>query len=254
MKKQNEMKCGSVNLTKRVSAFLLGAAVALCLTPAAKKKTSSEQKAEETKKTETWPIIAGRLVAPIEVPTIIQEEDVGSFGVEGGIEGGVEGGVIGGVLGGVEGGQLIEGSQAIHIASVQKPRNIKMVKPIYPQIALTERIQDVVIIEAMTDIYGRVRQARVISGHPLLNEAALSAIKQWVYEPCILNGIPKPVIFTATVTFTLLSAQSQDMDLKKVNFPQTFVHAGKEYPAGDKRTRLDCPPPFKVSLNMLRFH
>jgi outer membrane biosynthesis protein TonB len=48
-----------------------------------------------------------------------------------------------------------------------------------------------------------VRQARVISGHPLLNDAALSAIKQWVYEPYILNGIPKPVIFTATVTFTL---------------------------------------------------
>ena len=93
--------------------------------------------------------------------------------------------------------------QAIRIASVQKPRKIKEVKPIYPQVALTARIQGVVIIEAMTDIYGRVRQARVISGHPLLNESALSAIRQWVYEPYILNGIPKPVIFTATVTFTL---------------------------------------------------
>ena len=120
------------------------------------------------------------------------------------MEGGVEGGVIGGVLGGVEGGQLMEGSQqAIRIASVQRPRLIKQVKPIYPQIALTARIQGVVIIEAMTDIYGRVRSARVISGHPLLNDAALTAIKQWVYEPYILNGIPKPVIFTATVTFTL---------------------------------------------------
>jgi len=43
---------------------------------------------------------------------------------------------------------------------------IKQIKPVYPQIALTARIQGVVIIEAMTDIYGRVRQARVISGHP----------------------------------------------------------------------------------------
>ncbi|MCK7466846.1 MAG: energy transducer TonB [Desulfosudis oleivorans] len=86
---------------------------------------------------------------------------------------------------------------------MQRPQKIKEVKPVYPQIALTARIQGVVIIEAMTDIYGRVRDARVISGHPLLNDAALSAIKQWVYEPYILNGIPKPVIFTATVTFTL---------------------------------------------------
>ena len=59
--------------------------------PAAKKKSGGEQKAADSaKKAEARPIIAGRLVAPIEVPTIIQEEDVGSFGIEGGVEGGVE--------------------------------------------------------------------------------------------------------------------------------------------------------------------
>ena len=55
---------------------------------------------------------------------------------------------------------------------MQRPKQIKQVKPVYPQVALTARIQGVVIIEAMTDIYGRVRQARVIPGHPLLNDSA----------------------------------------------------------------------------------
>lgn len=76
-----------------------------------------------------------------------------------------------------------DSEQPIRISSIpgQKPRRIRDIRPVYPQEALDARIQGVVIIEAMLDIYGRVRQARVISGHPLLNEAAMNAIKQWIY-------------------------------------------------------------------------
>jgi periplasmic protein TonB len=173
--------------------------------PAAKKKTSTQVR-EEQKKEEIRPILAGRLVAPIEIPEQIQDEDISSFGVDGGVdggvEGGVEGGVIGGVLGGVEGGDMGD-SSALRVASVQRPKLVKRVAPIYPQVALTARIQGVVIVEAETDIYGRVRTSRVVSGHPLLNDAAIQAVRQWVFEPYILNGIPKPVIFTVTVTFSL---------------------------------------------------
>ena len=112
--------------------------------------------------------------------------------------------MIGGVLGGVEGGELsADTQQAIRVTSDQRPKLIKQVKPTYPQVALTARIQGVGVVEAVTDIYGRVRQTRIITGHPLLNDAAVAAVKQWIYEPYIINGIPKPVIFTVTVTFSL---------------------------------------------------
>jgi len=77
------------------------------------------------------------------------------------------------------------------------------VEPIYPELALRVRVQGVVVIEARTDAYGRVRDTRVISGQPLLNDAAETAVKQWLYEPYLVNGMPRPVVFVVTVTFSL---------------------------------------------------
>jgi len=64
-------------------------------------------------------------------------------------------------------------------------------------------IEGSVNIEAVTDIFGKVIKARVVSGHPLLVAAAVQAVKQWVYEPYIINGVPRPVVFTASVSFRL---------------------------------------------------
>ena len=64
-------------------------------------------------------------------------------------------------------------------------------------------MQALVIVEARTDIYGRVNQARIISGHPVFNEAALAAVRQWLYEPYIVEGIPRPIYFTVSMTFGL---------------------------------------------------
>jgi TonB family protein len=58
-------------------------------------------------------------------------------------------------------------------------------------------------IEASTDIYGRVVNVNVLKGHPLLRKAAAHAVKQWVYEPYIINGMPKPVKFTVNIHFRL---------------------------------------------------
>jgi TonB family protein len=68
-------------------------------------------------------------------------------------------------------------------------------------VALRAKIQGNVIINATTDIYGRVIRAQVINGHPLLREAARKAIMKWVYEPYILNGVPRPVQFSVVVKF-----------------------------------------------------
>ncbi len=150
------------------------------------------------------------LVAPFEVPDKIEEPDIEDFGeIEGDIDG-IEGGVSrdeGGDKEGVLGSPLGEGyniSNAIYVTRVQKPKLIKKVNPVYPKIARKVGIKGRVIVEATTDAYGRVSIVKVINGHPLLNNAAITAIKQWVYEPYIVNGISKPVKFTVIVTFNLI--------------------------------------------------
>ena len=64
-------------------------------------------------------------------------------------------------------------------------------------------MQGVVILEVRIDVDGRVTDAKVLRGIPLLDQAALDAVRQWVYTPTLLNGTPTPVIMTVTVTFTL---------------------------------------------------
>ena len=91
----------------------------------------------------------------------------------------------------------------LRLATNQAPRKIKEVKPLYPEEALKNRVQGVVVGKIETDINGRVRLAEVLSGHPLFNDAALTAVKQWVYEPYIVNGKAQAVSFTFTVGFKL---------------------------------------------------
>ncbi|MCX6555483.1 MAG: energy transducer TonB [Candidatus Aminicenantes bacterium] len=148
--------------------------------------------------------------APCKVPEAIEEELIntgigsGPIGDDGGIPDGFDGGDPNALIGVEKGEKVDESLPALRIANLQMPRKIKEVKPVYSVIALAAHVQGRVIIEAMTDIYGRVRNARIVySASPLLNESALNAIKQWLYEPYVLNGIPKPVVFTVTITFTL---------------------------------------------------
>ena len=86
---------------------------------------------------------------------------------------------------------------------IRPPTQIKKVKPIYPPIAQSARVQGVVIIEATIGPNGRVPRRKVLRSIPLLDAAALDAVKQWVYTPTLLNGVPVPVIMTVTVNFTL---------------------------------------------------
>ena len=83
------------------------------------------------------------------------------------------------------------------------PVKIRNVAPIYPPIALSARVQGVVIIEATIDTRGKVADARVLRSIPLLDRAALDAVRQWEYEPMLLNGEPVPVTVTVTVKFSL---------------------------------------------------
>jgi protein TonB len=89
------------------------------------------------------------------------------------------------------------------IGEIKPPRLLKRVDPLYPEIARQARVEGVVIVEATTDIYGRVLNVKVLRSIPLLDQAAIDAVRQWVYEPMIINGRPRGVIFTVTVRFQL---------------------------------------------------
>jgi protein TonB len=74
---------------------------------------------------------------------------------------------------------------------------------VYPRIAQAARVQGVVIIEATIGPTGSVQDARILRSIPLLDAAALEAVRQWEYTPTLLNGMPVPVLMTITVNFTL---------------------------------------------------
>lgn len=85
--------------------------------------------------------------------------------------------------------------------SVATPRKIVDVPPLYPEKARAAGITGVVIVEAGVDATGAVTSARILRGQPLLDEAALAAVRQWRYEPTLLAGAPVPIVMTVTVTF-----------------------------------------------------
>lgn len=162
----------------------------------------------EQQQTQPKPIAPGRIVVPVVIPQEIEEESLEDLGIGNGFGPGIEGAPEGdpnGIPGApvLLGGGPIPNQEATRISSIQKPRLIRKVEPIYPHPALISRTQGRVIIEAVTDIYGRVIKTTVISGHPLLKPAAVEAVRQWVYEPYIIDGIPKPVIFIVNINFTL---------------------------------------------------
>ena len=86
---------------------------------------------------------------------------------------------------------------------IQAANLIHQVNPIYPRLAQQARAQGVVVLAAVISKEGTVESLRVVTGHPLLNQAALDAVKQWLYRPTMLNGDPVEVETTITVTFTL---------------------------------------------------
>jgi protein TonB len=125
------------------------------------------------------------------------------MGVPEGMEVGVEGGVVGGVPGGVIGG-VIGGTGDIPVTDYdQPPRVIKQTRPVYPQEAFIKKVEGVVEVEILIDASGRVRPTRVLRSVPLLDQAAIDTVRQWVFAPAIKNGRPVATTAVAPVTFRI---------------------------------------------------
>jgi TonB family protein len=80
---------------------------------------------------------------------------------------------------------------------------IRKVEPVYPPRAKEARIQGIVRFTATIGKDGRVRKIQLVSGHPLLVEAARAALKQWIYRPTLLNREPVDVVTSVDIQFTL---------------------------------------------------
>jgi periplasmic protein TonB len=163
-------------------------------------------------------IQAGKMMAPTVIPkkvAMIKEEelppDVGAVGVVGGVPGGIAGGQAGGVLGGIIGGT---GSnlppppkptqQRIRVGgNVQSAKMIRQVQPVYPQIAKTAHVSGTVLLHAIISKDGSVQELQYVSGPPLLMKAAMDAVREWRYQPTLLNGEPVEVETTISVIFSL---------------------------------------------------
>jgi protein TonB len=87
--------------------------------------------------------------------------------------------------------------------NIKPPTKIRNVNPVYPEDAKAQKVQGVVIIEARIEPDGRVGDVRILRSIPMLDEAALEAVRQWEFTPTWLNGEPVPVIMTVTLNFTL---------------------------------------------------
>lgn len=157
----------------------------------------------------------GRLITPTRIPkqvAMIKESAApppATAGVVGGVPGGVPGGQLGGVVGGVVGAiptaaPKLVAPQRVHVSQgVTQGLLTKKVMPQYPQLARQAHIQGAVQLAAVISKDGTIENLQVISGHPLLTQAAMQAVKQWRYKPYVLNGQPVEVDTTITVNFTL---------------------------------------------------
>jgi TonB family protein len=87
--------------------------------------------------------------------------------------------------------------------NVQESKLVNRTPPVYPELALQARLSGVVHLQAIIGKDGRIVDLKVIGGHPLLVPAALDAVRQWVYQPTLLNGTPVEVVTQVDVNFTL---------------------------------------------------
>lgn len=148
---------------------------------------------------------ASELLAPVDVSSVIESDtlDLGPVGDVGGVEGGVLAGLVGGIVGGLPPVAPPAPPRVVRVSTFAAPKLLRKVAPSYPELALRARVSGVVVVEADVDSLGSVTAARVLSGPPLLQSAALAAVQQWRYQPLLLSGEPTAFVVTVSVSFTL---------------------------------------------------
>jgi len=127
---------------------------------------------------------------------------------------------------------------------ISPPKLVKKVEPVYPELAINAHIEGTVVVEAATDIDGRVQRVKIISSVPLLDQAAVDAIRQWIYEPMIIDGKPRGVIFTIACQFQL--GEKVRVDVKTINPVHVILPPSKAF------LRPPPPPPKQIKEDSVR--
>jgi protein TonB len=86
---------------------------------------------------------------------------------------------------------------------VLQPKLISASPPTYPRQATLQRVQGDVVVDALVDVKGRITDAKAISGSPLLQQAAINAVRLWRYEPARLDGEPVAAHMQVQISFHL---------------------------------------------------
>jgi protein TonB len=167
--------------------------------PGKHSKTSTTPDGQHLSETVTILVVADR--------TDDQKLGVGvGRGVGHGVSGGASGGVAGGVTEGVEGGAAGKApgrpqsaKPKPELSDITEGYLIRPIEPAYPQEARANGIQGDVVLAATIAKTGDLENLRVISGHPILQAAALDAVKQWKYDPYRLKA--EPIEMETSITF-----------------------------------------------------
>jgi protein TonB len=177
-----------------------------------------------------------KILPPEELPDMIQPTEIpdkapteapeSGARVEAGETGGEIGGVPGGKVGGTPGGDpngVFEGSldgdpdgvpgglgiapggdEPIRLmGDIRPPERILKIEPLYPDLARRSRAEGKVILEIVVGRGGDVEGIEVLKSHPLFDEAAIEAVRQWKYAPALQSGRPVKVYMTVVVDFRL---------------------------------------------------
>jgi periplasmic protein TonB len=217
------------------------------------------------------PVEEPKFTAPVETPKEEPKTQAMDFGVENGVDEGVTGGVQGGTVGGVEGGTVggVQGgtlggtpgggqggigdapappappappTAPVRVGGkISEPKKTHNVAPAYPEMAKRARVQGTVILEATISPQGKVTDVKVLRGIPMLDEAALSAVRQWTYTPTMLNGVPVPVIMSVTVNFKLDGSGGGAPSVSAA--PKKEEKAAKEQPKQEPAPAAAAPAP-----------
>jgi periplasmic protein TonB len=94
-------------------------------------------------------------------------------------------------------------TEHLRVSQMMEGNLVHRVQPDYPSLARQARIQGLVVLHALISRDGKIENLQVISGHPMLVQAAIGAVRQSRYRPYVLNGEPVEVETQITVNFTL---------------------------------------------------
>ncbi len=135
-------------------------------------------------------------------------------------------------------------SKRVEVGSnAQALQLISKVDPVYPPLAKQAQIQGTVVLSTLIGKDGRVQNLKVVSGHPLLVQAALDAVRNWAYQPTLLNGEPVEVKTSIQVNFALSSDNATTANRLEVSgnaqAAKLITQVAPEYPAAAKQGGIE---------------